>query len=1241
MAKTEEKRRGARAAAADALVPARRVRMSNVVAFEKSEDISAEQTTPTAYAELAISTNFSFLRGASHPEELVREAMTLGLAGIGIADRNSVAGVVRAYSALEQLKEHLRDERPDADLPPFKLVVGARLCFADGTPDILAYPQNRAAWGRLTRLLTVGKSRAEKAECIFYLDDLLEHIAGLNLIVMPPARLPAHARASGHPEPRTGSPLPRRRAELEAPSPLPPRSGGEGSGVGGSAKILSLKEKAPPTLTLPAIRFANGGRGQTARMARPSSTRNLESILSRLTSVAPRHVWLAAGMLYRGDDNRRLKRLVAISESTGIPLIAVNDVLYHAPERRPLQDVMTCIREHVTIDTAGRRLEANAERHLKSPTEMARLFRRAPEVIDRTLRFLDRCNFSLGELKNTEYPDESRIGFANPQEALVELSEQGFQRRYPNGANPKVRLALTRELEMTLKLNYAKYFLTVYDIVRFATSKGILCQGRGSAANSVICYCLGITEVDPEKVDLLFERFVSEERKEPPDIDVDFEHDRREEVIQYIYNKYGRHHANLTATVIRYRGRSAIREVGKAFGLSDDTVGALAGMLWGWSAQGVKEDEVRRAGLDPSDPRLNQVMKLTEELIDFPRHLSQHPGGFLITRSRIDEVVPVENAAMDERTVIEWEKNDLETLRLLKVDVLALGMLSCLRRGFDYLRMHYRITPTLASLLKEEHENEAQRKPVYRMIQRADTIGVFQIESRAQMSMLPRLRPEKFYDLVIEVAIVRPGPIQGRMVHPYLLAREKFRNTGVEPAYPAPSPEHGPADELKAILHKTMGVPLFQEQAMRIAIVAAKFAPEEADKLRRAMATFKRTGTIQFFHAKFINGMVARGYDPAFAARCFSQIQGFGEYGFPESHAASFANLVYVSCWMKCYYPDVFAAALLNSQPMGFYAPAQIVRDAREHGVEVRPVDVNLSDWDCTLELIPPLKGEGRRTKCAGVGSVLDDRPPPDTLRVSTSPLQGEIKRALHPRHASMQPHIRTTHAMRIGFRQISGLSEDHAKIIESVRGRGFDSVRDLWLRTRLPPSVLERLANADAFGSLCLTRRDALWAVRALQRAGDKDDLPLFRRVAMPELEPDIDLPPMPPGEQVVEDYRHLHLSLKAHPCSFLRGEFDRRGILRHEVLPDRKSGERVTVAGLVLVRQRPGTAKGVIFMTLEDETGIANTIVWQRMFETYRPQVIGARLVAVTGPLQSASGVIHVVLEHIEDLTPLLRGL
>jgi error-prone DNA polymerase len=736
--------------------------------------------------------------------------------------------------------------------------------------------------------------------------------------------------------------------------------------------------------------------------------------------------------------------------------------------------------------------------------------------------------------------------------------------------------------------------LTVYKIVSFARSRGILCQGRGSAANSVICYCLGITEVSPEKNDLLFERFISTERCEPPDIDVDFEHERREEVIQHIYQAYGRERAGLAATVICYRGRSAIREVGKVFGLSEDTVGALARTLWGWSEEGVTQVEARRIGLDPSDPRLTQVLELTRELIGFPRHLSQHVGGFVITRDRLDESVPIENAAMDDRTVIEWDKDDLDALRMLKVDVLGLGMLSCLRRSFELMRQHYRSSYEIATLPKED-------PAVYRMLSRADSIGVFQVESRAQMSMLPRLQPREFYDLVIEVAIVRPGPIQGDMVHPYLRRRQGFE----KPSYPSPSPKYGPADELKQVLQKTLGVPLFQEQAMRIAITAAGFTPAQADKLRRAMATFRRVGTIKYFQDKFIDGMSARGYPRDFAERCFRQIEGFGEYGFPESHAVSFALLVYASAWIKCRYPDVFAAALLNSQPMGFYAPAQIVRDAQEHGVDVRAIDINHSCWDSTLE--PGLPAADQ----------------------------------LHSRHREMHKDIHADHAIRLGFRQINGMSQDDAGIIEKMRGAGFDSIRDVWLRTGLQPSVLERLAAADAFRSLGLCRRDALWVIRALRRAGDKDDLPLFARTTMPELEPDADLPPMRLGEQVVEDYRHLHLSLKAHPLTFLRSELDRRGVLRHDRLATIPSNQRVTVAGLVLVRQRPGSANGVIFMTLEDETGIANSIVWPNAFEIFRPIVLGARLVSVTGKLQNESGVIHIVADHLEDLTPLLRHL
>jgi error-prone DNA polymerase len=1046
----------------------------------------------SAYAELAVTTNFSFLRGASSPEEMVVQAKAMRLTGIGIADRNSVAGVVRAHVMAQ---EH-----------GLRLAVGARLVFADGTPDILAYPSDRAAWARLTRLLSLGKRRAEKGDCILGLPDLLDFIEGLNLIVMPTARL---------------------------------------------------------------------------------ETTALGKVFGRLKAAASDHsIWLGAGMLYRGDDVRRIAKLSAIARNAFVPLIALNDVLYHHPDRRALQDVVTCIREHKTLEAAGRLLEANAEHHLKPPQEMTRLFRKFPDAVSQTGLFLDRCGFSLKELRGTEYADETRQGYATPQEALVAFAEAGLKKRFPDRVPPKVRHALDEELRLIGKLNYAPFFLTVDEIVKYARGleKPILCQGRGSAANSIICYCLGITDVSPIKVDLLFERFVSKERNEPPDIDVDFEHERREEVIQHIYEKYSRERAGLAATVICYRGRSAIREVGKVFGLSEDAIAALASTLWGWSGSGVSEKEARRAGLDPSDSRLKQVMELAEALIDTPRHLSQHVGGFVITRSRLDEVVPIENAAMEMRTVIEWEKNDLEALGLLKVDVLALGMLSCLRRSFNFLQTHYGETRTLAM--------QDEDKATYSMIQRADTIGVFQIESRAQMSMLPRLRPENFYDLVIEVAIVRPGPIQGNMVHPYLQRRQQLE------------PVTYPSKELEKILDKTLGVPLFQEQAMRIAIVGAGFEPGEADRLRRAMATFKRVGTIDSFKEKFLKGMVSRNYDSKFATDCWGQIEGFGSYGFPESHAASFANLVYASSWIKCHYPDVFAAAMLNSQPMGFYASAQLVRDAQEHGIEVRPVDVNLSDWDCTLE--------------------------------SASSARERIQ----PRHASMRDDILSAHALRLGLRQISGFSEDWGKKIESLRGQGFDSVRDLWLRTGLPPNALEKLAHADAFNSLGLNRRDALWAIKALRRAGDKDDLPLFARATMPEIEPDAHLPSMPPGQQVVEDYRHLHLSLKAHPVSFLRTDLRACGILRHELLPHIPPGKRVTIAGLVLVRQRPGSGNA-IFMTLEDETAVANTILWPRTFEKYRPAVMGARFVSVTGVLQNEKGVIHVVADYIEDMSHLLRRL
>ncbi|MGB8038604.1 MAG: error-prone DNA polymerase [Pseudolabrys sp.] len=1044
------------------------------------------------YLEFAVASNFSFLRGASHPEELMVQAAHIGIAGLGLCDRNSVAGVVRAHLAKREQNLSLRYHP------------GARLVFADGTPDILVYPRDRAGWGRLTRLLTLGNLRAEKGECILRLDDLLSHVFGLELIVM-----------------------------------------------GGPARLLG-----------------------------------------RLRETAPHRVRLAASMLYRGRDRARLACTRKNARDAQVPLIAVNDVLYHHPDRRSLADVLTCIREKTTIDRIGRKLAVNAERYLKPPQEMLRLFHDAPEAIEETMALSDALSFSLDSLRY-EYPDEEINGFDNAQDALTHLTYEGAARRYPQGLPDKVRVNLEHELKLIAQLQYAPYFLTVYNIVNFARSQNILCQGRGSAANSAVCFCLGVTEVDPDRADLLFERFISPERREPPDIDVDFEHERREEVIQYIYRKYGRERAGIAATVISYRGRSAIREVGKAFGLSEDTIGALSSSIWGGGGGAVSKDAITRTGLDPQSRRMCQVLALAQEINGFPRHLSQHVGGFVITRSRLDEVMPIGNAAMDDRTFVEWDKDDLDALGILKIDVLGLGMLSCLRKAFDLVGKHYGEQLTLAAIPSED-------PAVYRMLCRADSLGVFQVESRAQMTMLPRLAPKNFYDLVIEVAIVRPGPIQGDMVHPYLRRRRGQEQVTY------------PSKELEAVLHKTLGVPLFQEQAMKIAIVAAGFTPSEADRLRRAMATFKRVGTIGTFQRKMIDGMLANGYERDFAERCFQQIEGFGEYGFPESHAASFALLVYASAWLKCRYPDAFAAALLNAQPMGFYAPAQIVRDAREHGVEVRPPDINHSRRDATLESGP------------------------------------QAAERLHELHREMRDDVYTTHAVRLGLREIKGLSEEDAKLVVERRDVAYDSVRDIWLRTGLSPRVLERLADADAFGSLGLTRREALWAAKALGRVGDRDDdLPLFAadRSAAPACivsrEPDVRLPPMPIGEEVINDYRFLHLSLRAHPAQFLRPDLDARGIGHNEALHHMASGARVRISGLVTCRQRPGSANGVVFMTIEDETAVANVIVWPKVFERLRPVVLGARYVAVTGSVQEESGVIHVVAEQLEDLTHFLARL
>ncbi|MFL5265679.1 MAG: error-prone DNA polymerase [Stellaceae bacterium] len=1070
-----------------------------------------------AYAEIAVTTNYSFLRGASRPQEFAVEATRRGLAAIGVADRNSLAGVVRLYDSLQELKRQTGIKTP-------RLLVGCRLVFVDGTPDILAYPTDRAAYGRLCRLLSGGKLRAPKGECILTLDDLLRWQEGLLLVVMPP-----------HPG--------RTTTRINLPKKY---------------WNISLAREADGPGEVPSERFAKN---------LPASPDEILSVLKPLATVAPQRVWLGVFMPYRGDDRRRLQKLSRPAHAVGVPLLATNDVLYHAPERRELQDVITCIREHVTLDEAGRLLEVNAERYLKSPAEMVSLFRDVPEAIDETVRFANRITFSLDQLKYN-YPDEPVPKGKSAQQHLEDLTWEGAARRYPEGLPDKVRETLEKELRLIGKMQIAPYFLTVYDIVSFAKSKDILCQGRGSAANSAVCYVLGITGVNPAEIDLLFERFVSEERREPPDIDVDFEHERREEVIQYIYQRYGHHRAALAATVICYRPRSAIREVGKAFGLTEDVTAALASGVWGSWGDRLKNSEIRQGSFDPSNPLIARAAEIANELIGFPRHLSQHVGGFVLTNDRLDEIVPVGPATMADRHFIEWDKDDIAALEMMKVDVLALGMLTCVRKAFDLIAIHQGERYDLASVPRED-------PGVYDMLCEADAIGVFQVESRAQMNMLPRLRPRKFYDLVIEVAIVRPGPIQGDMVHPYL----RRRNRQEDVTFPAPSPEHGPADELAKVLGETMGVPLFQEQAMKLAIVAAKFTSEEANGLRRAMATFRNLGTIDRFREKLIGGMVARGYEREFAERCFKQIEGFGSYGFPESHAASFAHLVYISAWIKKHHPAAFACALLNSQPMGFYAPAEIVRDACDHDVEVRHVDANHSDWDNALERSQD-------------GSL----------------------------------------ALRLGFRQVGGFGEAWADQLVAVRGNGYSDMDDLIRRAHLPKRALIILAEADSLQSAGIDRREALWAVRRIADAGE---LPLFAARSVEEQPPEeiAPLPPMPLGEHVLTDYQMLRLSLRAHLMQFLRGLFRAEGVWTCDDIAQATDGEAARCAGIVLVRQMPGDA-GVIFITLSDETGVANVVVWPRVFEKFRREVMGARLLLIAGKVQrSAEGVVHLVAERIFD--------
>jgi len=1026
-----------------------------------------------SYTELHITSNFSFLRGGSHPHELIEQAAALGYTEVAITDHNTLAGVVRAHVAAKKAG--------------IRLIIGCRLELLDG-PPLLAYPTDKQAYARLSGMLSTGNLRAEKGHCHLYKADVYRHAEGIQFISLPP---------------------------------------------------LSLNE---------AFDFED----------------DYKTVLKEYRDHFSTALYLGISHPYQANDNKRMHRMWQLSDTLGIKLIATNDVHYHVPQRRQLQDVLTCIREKCTIHTAGFRLYQNAERYLKPADEMQRLFRQYPQALEATREIVDACQFSLDSLKYI-YPEEITSGGRTPHEELVMLAWQGANERFDNDIPEKIAETIRYELDFMERKNYASYFLTVYDFVRFARQRNILCQGRGSAANSVVCYCLGITSVDPSKFKVLFARFMSDARDEPPDIDVDFEHERREEVIQYIYERYGRDRAAIVATVTKVHWRGAIRDVAKAMGLSSDAVDRLAASIQEFRDE-LEEGRITSEGFNLADPHLMKTLELTREFVGFPRQLGQHTGGFIITQDRLSDLCPILNARMEDRINIEWNKDDIEALGFLKVDVLALGMLTCIRKAFDLCKKHYGKEYTLAEINKNDDP------AVYEMISHADTLGVFQIESRAQMSMLPRLKPKCFYDLVIEVAIVRPGPIQGDMVHPYLRRRD-----GIDP-------KHYPSEELREILGRTLGVPLFQEQAMEIAIVAAGFTPAEADGLRRSMATFKAKGKVSDWEIKLVAGMVAKGYEEDFAKRVFRQLEGFGSYGFPESHAASFALLVYVSSYIKCYYPDVFAAALLNSLPMGFYQPAQIVIDAQKHGVEVHPIDINYSLWDNILE-----EKSGKYF------------------------------------------------ALRLGFRQIKGLPTEDVELLMAARQKAFRSVNAL-LDAGLSMSALEKLADADAMRSIGLDRRQALWEVSALS------DNPIGIFEGQPsesKNEIQLELPLLTDAEHVVEDYSTTGLSLKAHPVSFVRPQLDRFRVTPTAHLVKLANGDPVAVAGLITVRQRPGTAKGVIFITIEDETGFANLVVWGKVFDTYRRDIVQARLLMVQGKVQIEGEVIHVIANSCYNLSHMLQNM
>lgn len=1020
-----------------------------------------------SYVELQVTTNFSFRRGGSHPEELVDQAADLGYDVIGITDRNTFAGVVRAYQVAKDRN--------------IRLMPGVRLDLLDG-PSLLAYPTNKEAYGRLSALLTLGNLRAEKEKCYISKKDVYQHAEGSYFIIIPPDKLTQDF-------------------EFEFVFQL---------------HVQDYRENLP-------------------------------------------NLYLAATKYYTGDDAKRLFLLAEL----GVPLVATNDVHYHNVSRRELQDILTCIREKCTIFNAGYKLHQNAERHLKERSEMERLFRNYPEAIENSQVIADACQFDLKSLKY-KYPSELTTDGRTPMQQLEYLTWKGANNFYQKDIPAKVRKAIEDELEIIAELDVPDYFLTVEDYVTWARGQNILCQGRGSAANSAVCFVLGITSVAPDKSNLLFARFLSKERNEPPDIDVDFEHERREEVIQYVYNRFGRDRAAILPTVFMLHYKGAVNDVSRAMGLSVDTTKTLSEAFGVLSDDELTADQVSKLGLNPQDPHLLKVIELTSLLIGFPRQLGQHTGGFVITDGKLSDLCPIFHARMANRTNIEWNKDDIDALGFMKVDILALGMLTCIRKAFDLVKQHYGENLTLANIPQDDPK-------VYEMITEADTLGVFQIESRAQMSMLPRMKPKCFYDLVIEVAIVRPGPIQGDMVHPYI----RRRNGEEEVDYPS--------DEIRSILERTLGVPLFQEQAMELAIVAAGFTPGEADLLRRTMATFKFNGMVSKFEHKLINGMTSRGYSEEYARRIFKQLEGFGSYGFPESHAASFASLVYVSCWLKFYYPDVFAAALLNSQPMGFYQPAQIVRDAREHGVKVLPIDVNRSQWDNTLEA-----------------------------------KQGQY------------------FALRLGFRQIDGIRQEEMEKLIAGRIKPYTEPHQI-CDAGVSVATMERLANADAFRSMDLDRRHALWEVSALH------DRPVQLMKGQPSEslhEPEIELPELRLSEHVVQDYATTGLSIKGHPLTFIRHTLDLLRVVPAKYANAAEHNTLIKTAGLINLRQQPGTAKGVVFITLEDETGTTNLVVFPKIYEKYRKEILRAKLLMVEGVVER-SATTHIIVRRVFDVTKLLRNL